>query len=481
MYDRSETEEKKILKKVIIVDDEESIRLGLPYIIDWKELGYEIVATGENGEVGLELIRMYKPDVVIADIRMPGKTGLEMVQDALKEGLHFYPIILSGYSDFSYAQQAIRLGAVSYLLKPVDEEELMEVLKSTRSAIASNSQKSLKTMLMEKVFGDDSSGISEYKQIQMLSLEEDTDIAKLSESLESAGMKVCSMIYRHNLIVFLLSNDMQNAAQIEEKWANAFPDKSIICSRWLEANKNLQPLFVDIQTLKKLKFLFPNQLLSGRIIQLINKQKIVNGNVLNDILDALLKSEELHEKLVAYADKFRHDLSLEEDIKWQVNANVNWLVDQVKEKASISIEWDTQVLHEKIYLAQSFPELMKFLEEHLQELSDYLAEALNNLDIIDIIIKYTKVNYNENMTLKSIGDRFSYSSSYLGKKFRRETGKNYLNFLEEVRMEKAGEILRHSNLMVYEVAEKVGYTNVDYFYKKFKQYYQESPNEFRKR
>lgn len=468
------------MKTVVIVDDEESIRSGLPYIINWEELGYEIVATGENGEVGLELIRTHKPDVVVADIRMPGKTGLEMVQDALNEGLKFYPIILSGYSDFSYAQQAIRLGAVSYLLKPVDEEELIEVLESTKSAMASSTQKSLKTTLMEKVFGNDSSGLTEFKQIKMLSLDEDADISNFSKNSESAHIEICSMVHRHNLIVFLLSNDFQDETRIEEECARVFPQQPIICSRWLDAKKNLQPLYVDIQTLNKLKFLFPDQLLSAQVIQVIKKETVITGDVLDNILDALLKSNELESMLSAYADNFKHDLSLEEDIKWQVNANINWLIERVKEKASISIDWDTQLLHEKIYLAQTFPELMKLVNEHLQELSEYLAEVLNNLDIIDVIIKYTKENYRENLTLKSIGDRFSYSSSYLGKKFRRETGKNYLNFLEEVRMEKAGEILRHSNLMVYEVAEKVGYTNVDYFYKKFKQYYQESPNEFRK-
>ena len=109
-----------------------------------------------------------------------------------------------------------------------------------------------------------------------------------------------------------------------------------------------------------------------------------------------------------------------------------------------------------------------------------VASSLNQIDIIAELIQYTKKHYQEDLTLKKIGERFNYNSAYLGKKFRKETGKNYLAFLDEVRMEKAVEILRHSNLMVYEVAELVGYSNVDYFYKKFKQYHQVSPNEFRK-
>src|SRR5690606_7136500 len=108
-----------------------------------------------------------------------------------------------------------------------------------------------------------------------------------------------------------------------------------------------------------------------------------------------------------------------------------------------------------------------------------IASSLNHLDIVDELIRYTQENYQTELTLKKIGEIFNYNSAYLGKKFRKETGKNYLSFLDEVRMEKASDILSHSNFMVYEVAEMVGYTNSDYFYKKFKQHFDVSPNEYR--
>ena len=374
---------------MIIVDDEESIRSGLPYIINWQEIGYEIVATGENGNVGLDLIRQYNPDVVIADIRMPGKTGLEMVKEALNEGLQFYPIILSGYSDFSYAKEAIRLGAVSYILKPVDEEELVEVLESIRLTLISSTQKSLKTSLMDKVFGDDSSGLSDFRYIKMLSLDEDVEIESLYHKMSQKNIMIIPMIHRHNLIVFLLSNEEQQERVIEEEWTNVYPHQSFISSRWLDAESSLQALYVEVQDLRKLKFLLPNQLISVQAIQTLKQKTTHTENMLNVILEALFKSGDLTSKLAIYADNFRYNLSLEEDIKWQVNANINWLVEQIKEKVSVSVEWDTQLFHEKLYLTQTFPELMKLVKEYLQNLSDYLAEVLNNLDIIDIIIKYT--------------------------------------------------------------------------------------------
>ncbi len=98
------------MRKVLIVDDEASIRNGLPLIIDWERLGYQIVGSAENGEAGLAMIRELKPDVVIADIRMPGKNGLEMVQAASEEGLLFFAIILSlPYSHYFFYVSLIQL------------------------------------------------------------------------------------------------------------------------------------------------------------------------------------------------------------------------------------------------------------------------------------------------------------------------------------------------------------------------------------
>ena len=109
-----------------------------------------------------------------------------------------------------------------------------------------------------------------------------------------------------------------------------------------------------------------------------------------------------------------------------------------------------------------------------------MSNQLNSQDIISEMKQYTQEHYQKDLSLKIIGEHFNYNSAYLGKKFRKETGKTYLAYLEEIRMEKAKDILLHSNFMVYEIAEMVGYSNVDYFYKKFKNHFKISPNEFRK-
>lgn len=116
--------------KVLIVDDEPNIRKGLIHIIDWKHFGCEVVGEAMDGlEGGLEKIKELRPDIVIADINMPEMDGLEMI-DAAKESVpHTKFVILTGYRDFSYLQEALRIGAFDYILKPSKIEKISAVLK----------------------------------------------------------------------------------------------------------------------------------------------------------------------------------------------------------------------------------------------------------------------------------------------------------------------------------------------------------------
>ena len=115
--------------KVILVDDEPNVRQGVKMMIPWDELGLEGIGEGEDGDDGLAKILSLKPDIVIADVKMPGMTGIQMIEAAIKGGYEGKCLILSGYSDFTYAKEAMSLGVKGFILKPVDEDELIEALK----------------------------------------------------------------------------------------------------------------------------------------------------------------------------------------------------------------------------------------------------------------------------------------------------------------------------------------------------------------
>lgn len=105
--------------KVLLVEDENLIRRGLQYKMDWTEVNCVVVGEAATGQEGLTQIKALRPDIVITDIRMPDMDGLEMLREG-RGVCPFHAIIISGYGEFDYAQQAIRLGVAEYLLKPVD-------------------------------------------------------------------------------------------------------------------------------------------------------------------------------------------------------------------------------------------------------------------------------------------------------------------------------------------------------------------------
>ncbi|TSB47399.1 response regulator transcription factor [Alkalicoccobacillus porphyridii] len=125
--------------KVVLIEDEPIILKGLLYRMDWLHSGCVVAGTAENGVKGAQLIAETNPDIVITDIRMPFKDGLEMLKET-KEIYQYEAIILSGYGEFNYAQQAISLGVRDYLLKPIDLNELAESLKRLSIEIKEHKQ-----------------------------------------------------------------------------------------------------------------------------------------------------------------------------------------------------------------------------------------------------------------------------------------------------------------------------------------------------
>ena len=116
------------LYRIILVDDEEEVRKGIIRKIDWETLGFQVVGDAENGEEALEMIEQLEPDMVMTDIRMPYMDGLTLSAKIRQKYPSIKIIIFSGFDDFEYAQQAIKLNVTEYILKPVNVEELTEIL-----------------------------------------------------------------------------------------------------------------------------------------------------------------------------------------------------------------------------------------------------------------------------------------------------------------------------------------------------------------
>lgn len=117
-----------IMYKIALIDDEAVVRDGMKDLIPWEELGLELIGTAEDGEKGLLLIQEMLPDIVLLDINMPRLNGLDLAHILTKNYPLIKIILISGYDEFHYARQALRMGVQDYILKPVTKSEMVNLL-----------------------------------------------------------------------------------------------------------------------------------------------------------------------------------------------------------------------------------------------------------------------------------------------------------------------------------------------------------------
>ncbi len=140
--------------KVMIVDDEPLILKGLRAIIDWQQLGLQITSQAASGEQAMEAFLEEETDIIITDIRMPGMSGLELIETvrSIDPGVKF--IVLSGYDDFQYVKEGMKYGIENYLLKPIDVEELEATLRAVIVKLANVLQQQLAARKEQQILRD---------------------------------------------------------------------------------------------------------------------------------------------------------------------------------------------------------------------------------------------------------------------------------------------------------------------------------------
>ena len=121
--------------KLLIADDEKTICFLIARLLDWKKLGFEIIGMAYTGVDAFEMIKKEQPDVIISDIRMPGYDGIELIKKTKEAQIEAEFVMISGFRQFEYAQNAMKYGVKYYLLKPIEEDKLLEIAQEIREAI----------------------------------------------------------------------------------------------------------------------------------------------------------------------------------------------------------------------------------------------------------------------------------------------------------------------------------------------------------
>ena len=523
--------------KVLLVDDEPFIIQGLKVIIDWENEEFEIAGTASNGKEALQFLENENVDLVIADIRMPEMTGLELLETLRKDKKSdVYFVILSGYADFSYAQQAMQNDCTDYILKPVDKEMLLKVLnkvlvlKNEKNQINEDNKKMKQAYLARHLISliqgkyDEVNlnyvkenmrceGGARYVEIQMEQLPAgdeilDSDMRSLQRKMYESCVAFLGADSAHCVfdvsvnekvydIGFIFSDYMaEEAAKTERKYLEDL--RRYICDN---TQKNIVMLVGrKVSDISKIARSYGNACMlrsfqGFRIVKSIyyyeDEVKIsADGIVLcKDSLDKLLRTVEQnnHLEIRNAVAKFYDEMSSMGMNGESMNLNINYLLFQFIHLAS---EQDDNVNQQEILRLISESSFKTGIERgsraHMTrfccEYGDYLSQLRKNVSrgVIGMVEKEVRDNYATNITLKSLSEKYYVNSAYLGQLFRKKYGQSFKDYLNNYRMERAAELLLRTDKKIIQIAEKVGYHDMDYFVKRFIQVKGCTPARFRR-
>ncbi|MDU1005320.1 MAG: response regulator [Clostridium butyricum] len=408
--------------KIIVVDDDNIIRMGLTKMIEKIDESYEVISSFQNGALTLEYLKNHSKevDLVITDIKMPVMTGIELIENSIKE-LDKSPLflVLSGYDEFNYVRDTMKMGAFNYLLKPIKRDELKKILKEVDeriNEIKSNDKIIDKSIeILKKDF---------FKNILFSSKE-------LNKKVENPLLENLQLNenYQYKMIVL-----------------NKKVDSSIL----YDFIKGIMDVHKDIEYSS---FGYND---SVYIIFYINKK---TNNNYNDIFEFIVNKSDCFIELnisVYILDDTDKIWKLREQSK---------LVKKMKENADESLNL------KKYYLTQ-YERLKEILNSDLNDVN-------NNITVIKLAKDYIINNYNKNISLKDVADEVYLSQNYLSELFKKEIGEGFYDFLSKYRIKKAKEVLLTTNLKVYEIAQMVGYNDSITFGRAFKKITGTTPNNFR--
>ncbi len=483
--------------KMIIADDECIIRETIQSIIDWKKYDIEVIGLCKNGIETYNMILDENPDIVLTDIKMPGMDGIELIKRIAKMDLNVQFIILSGYGEFSYAQEAMKSGVRHYLLKPCSEDQVIECIQQCKKYCY---QQKINRHMTEENFA----AISSMNHNIIFSIINDWVYQKLNleqirQTYESY-MDFEFTAYRLYYVYYLIFEDLGPFLRAFEGFCRANLPGVTIHGVYVKNNlllffKSYSLDYQELeqflkqgcpfsQSLKVQSAFFSNleELLSVLLRKIARFSVIyyINGFHLMytcNYSSTLQELEQLYQILPREAGRAAELLSdffdRIHDLSFLKQVSCNLILKLSLNNPNLSSADITDLLLE--IEGQSDPAALK--SAVIQKVPEFLttssAKPLPNSAMTQMIFDYVNHNLqNPDLTLKYIADNCLYmNADYVSKKFFKETGTKFSAYLTDIRIRRAKELLRSNEpFRIQDIAEKLGFgNNPEYFSKVFKQ------------
>lgn len=536
--------------KVFLVEDEMVIRRGIKNSIDWEKEGYIFCGEASDGELAYPMIIKEKPDILITDIRMPFMDGLELCKLVKKELPNIKILILSGYDEFDYAKEAIRLGVTEYLLKPISSGKLLEALNGVSESIRREKEdKDLVRKYMEEMRENTEHEKQKFFEQMIagnLSMADALETGKKYEMNLSAGM--------YNLLLFRFTLGKENRKSGEllreaeyaieklterleyvfefqrgvEGWAFLLmaDNEEQMSERVKELSKDLEEIMKNYSTiayfggigqpvarLRELEESFreAERALAARFTMELNRiisvEDIRMAQNVDTLDDIEITSFGEIEKTRTMLEKFLNN-GAEDEIDEFVDVYIN----ELPEENLKSVLMRQYIIMDAYIVMMSFCEKIEGIEgemqaqseelknsmktiQTLEEIKNYIRMLLKKIigvrdtisgrrysDIIEIAKDQIRKTYmSDEISLNTIAAEVGMSPSYFSSIFSKEMGKIFVEYLTEIRMDRAKELLMCSSMKTSEIGYEVGYKDPHYFSYIFKKTQNCTPKEFRAR
>ena len=536
--------------KVFLVEDEMVIRRGIKNSIDWEKEGYIFCGEASDGELAYPMIIKEKPDILITDIRMPFMDGLELCKLVKKELPNIKILILSGYDEFDYAKEAIRLGVTEYLLKPISSGKLLEALNGVSESIRREKEdKVLVRKYMEEMRENTEHEKQKFFEQMIagnLSMADALETGKKYEMNLSAGM--------YNLLLFRFTLGEENRKSGEllgeaeyaieklterleyvfefqrgvEGWAFLLmaDNEEQMSERVKELSKDLEEIMKNYSTiayfggigqpvarLRELEESFreAERALAARFTMELNRiisvEDIRMAQNVDTLDDIEITSFGEIEKTRTMLEKFLNN-GAEDEIDEFVDVYIN----ELPEENLKSVLMRQYIIMDAYIVMMSFCEKIEGIEgemqaqseelknsmktiQTLEEIKNYIRMLLKKIigvrdtisgrrysDIIEIAKDQIRKTYmSDEISLNTIAAEVGMSPSYFSSIFSKEMGKTFVEYLTEIRMDRAKELLMCSSMKTSEIGYEVGYKDPHYFSYIFKKTQNCTPKEFRAR
>lgn len=536
--------------KVFLVEDEMVIRRGIKNSIDWEKEGYIFCGEASDGELAYPMIIKEKPDILITDIRMPFMDGLELCKLVKEELPNIKILILSGYDEFDYAKEAIRLGVTEYLLKPISSGKLLEALNGVSESIRREKEdKDLVRKYMEEMRENTEHEKQKFFEQMIagnLSMVDALETGKKYEMNLSAGM--------YNLLLFRFTLGEENRKSGEllgeaeyaieklterleyvfefqrgvEGWAFLLmaDNEEQMSERVKELSKDLEEIMKNYSTiayfggigqpvarLRELEESFreAERALAARFTMELNRiisvEDIRMAQNVDTLDDIEITSFGEIEKTRTMLEKFLNN-GAEDEIDEFVDVYIN----ELPEENLKSVLMCQYIIMDAYIVMMSFCEKIEGIEgemqaqseelknsmktiQTLEEIKNYIRMLLKKIigvrdtisgrrysDIIEIAKDQIRKTYmSDEISLNTIAAEVGMSPSYFSSIFSKEMGKTFVEYLTEIRMDRAKELLMCSSMKTSEIGYEVGYKDPHYFSYIFKKTQNCTPKEFRAR